>query len=799
MSSFNYNAAAFSQAILYAERMETQMEDAKSQALGILGSLNPPSDLDISGEVASLKSQIEALSSRAVEVSSTVASLRSQIEATDASIASQISYFLRNELNYIDATEKERYVGSKPDPRNYADGINDSQYEKDLKEYNLKMAAYEAFKEGKIDYNYLKSEYGEEVAKEVQNMYSKLTTGWQEGDGKSIIEGLSDVKDKVADIGKQAVTWAIAWNTSGITGKAQLLKSALSTVVEVDTALVKSAANIVEGVVDSVALVGGGLLGLTTGLVSDETGDAILNNTKGFISTDWTGKGYEAFYDTTLGKTLDSNSIWTHDSPVMTTITGLGETALTIGLMAINPVFGATVAGSQTMGETAEKDFKNGGEFLETAAHSTLSGLFEGAMWYTGAKVNLGGDLVISVADPLIRSGIGMIAPNETRSYSDIFNQDYGGVGGIIANIGFSIVGNALFDRLANTKYYDSIIKETEISMTKKADSLADRLEFYINGVGMANDVYSAMFWHYYAVKDELLKKPKKLFSVTHNILDTLDYLEHHLDEYMSYQHVRQSLLRKALNTPTLYYPECNLISTVNILKASGSYVKKPENILKKFIDKYNFNLSKDIDLKKSTIFVSDVDFNRMINNKNWGAFNTVVDGDSYNVIPITNYKDISTIIHEAIHEISSKGYISGLLTKEEFRGINEGMTQLLAEKAFKFVPRNGYREITDFFDRVSTLIDIDTKRYKDQEGIKVLGDAYFNHDNDEIYNILYYLTGSKEASESMYNELLDNSNIIAHGVDPKNDIDSETIEHAIENMEKMADNIEDLYRKNVN
>ena len=101
MSSFNYNAAAFSQAILYAERMETQMEDAKSQALGILGSLNPPPDLDISGEVASLKSQIEALSTRAVEISSTITSLRNQIESTDASISSQIRYYIGNESKYL--------------------------------------------------------------------------------------------------------------------------------------------------------------------------------------------------------------------------------------------------------------------------------------------------------------------------------------------------------------------------------------------------------------------------------------------------------------------------------------------------------------------------------------------------------------------------------------------------------------------------------------------------------------------------------------------------------------------------
>lgn len=99
--AFQYNIAAFAQAIMYANQMNVQLESSKLQALSILNRLNIPSDMDISFEIASLKDQLNAMTDRGIEIKSTIESLRNQIESTDSYIASQIRYYIGNESKYL--------------------------------------------------------------------------------------------------------------------------------------------------------------------------------------------------------------------------------------------------------------------------------------------------------------------------------------------------------------------------------------------------------------------------------------------------------------------------------------------------------------------------------------------------------------------------------------------------------------------------------------------------------------------------------------------------------------------------
>lgn len=483
MGSIKYDVANFAQAIAYANQLNNEMESAKSECLGILSGVNPPDDLDISGEIANVKGIIESMSTRVAEVRSTIESLRSQIESTDASIASQIAYYIGNETAYIRNSGVkigvEQVVGSKPNPKDYADGVNDDAYIKDLEKYNLKLAAYEAFSEGKIDYNGLKSKYGEEIATEIQKAYGKEYSGWQEGEGKSIAEGVSDIATGVKDA---AVLFA--------TDPAEFYVRTKATIANTGAAVIKGGLDLVEGVMDFGTAIGGAVgAGVAKWTGHEETSKAISEKTSNFISTDWVDKAYDKIYSTAGGQWLDSKSLLTHDSQAFDTIAGFGKMAGLIAISAVaSPVVGAIVAGTSAGGETIEKDFQNLGgstsdlgEYGKTLLHGTLAGALEGGMWYAGAKVGLKGDLALSAVDPVSRTGVQMLSPTENRSFGEIFNEDYGGAKGIMTNMAFSILGNKLSDKFSSTKNVDEELIKSKESLSnlvvKRENAIDDLVE----------------------------------------------------------------------------------------------------------------------------------------------------------------------------------------------------------------------------------------------------------------------------------------------------------------------------------
>ena len=448
----DYRPESYASAVNYANRLNSEMESAKSECLGILSGLNPPADLDISGEVSSLKSIIESMSTRVGEIRTTIEEIRNEIESRDSEIASQLEAYINNEKAYVHNTEIERIAGSKPDPKDYADGVNDEAYIKDLEKYELTVAAYEAFSEGKTDYNYLKSTYGEAIATKIQLEYGKQY-GSTVGEGKSIVEGVKDIATGVKDA---AVLY--------VTDPVEFYKRAGATITNTGAAIIKGGLDLVEGVMDFGAAIGGAVgAGVAKWTGNEETSKTISEKTSSFISTDWVDKGYDYIYNTAGGQWLDSKSLLTHDSEAFDTIAGFGKMAGLILISTVaSPAVGALVAGASAGGETIEKDFQNLGgstsdlgEYGQTLLHGTLTGAVEGAMWYGGSKVNLGGDLALSVVDPVARTGVQMISPTENRSFKEIFNEDYGGAKGIITNMAFSILGNKLSDGFSATKNVD--------------------------------------------------------------------------------------------------------------------------------------------------------------------------------------------------------------------------------------------------------------------------------------------------------------------------------------------------------
>ena len=465
----DYRPESYASAVNYANRLNSEMESAKSECLGILSGLTPPADLDIGGEVSSLRSIIESMSTRVGEIRTTIEEIRNEIESRDANIASQLEAYINNEKAYVHNTEKDRIVGSKPDPKDYADGVNDEAYIKDLENYELTLAAYEAFSEGKTDYNYLKSTYGEEVATKIQLEYGKQY-GSTVGEGKSIVEVIEGAATGVKDA---AVLFA--------TNPVEFYKRAGATITNTGAAIIKGGLDLVEGVMDFGTAIGGAIgAGVASWTGHEEASKTISEKTSSFISTDWVDKAYDKIYSTAGGQWLDSKSLLKHDSQVFDTIAGFGKMAGLILISTVaSPAVGALVAGASAGGETIEKDFQNLGgstsdlgEYGQTLLHGTLTGAVEGAMWYGGSKVNLGGDLALSVVDPVARTGVQMISPTENRSFKEIFNEDYGGAKGIITNMAFSILGNKFSDSIGSKKL------DLDLSSTKNvdADIIAHRL-----------------------------------------------------------------------------------------------------------------------------------------------------------------------------------------------------------------------------------------------------------------------------------------------------------------------------------
>ncbi len=829
----DYSPESYASAVNYANRLNSQMESAKSECLGILSGLNPPADLDISGEVSSLRGIIESMSTRVGEIRTIISDIRDEIESRNAEIASKLDVYINNEKAYIHNTEKDRIVGSKPNPKDYADGVNDEAYIKDLEKYNKTLAAYEAFTEGKIDYNYLKSTYGEEIATEVQKAYGKEYSGWQEGEGKSIVEGVSGVVTTVKDVAVLLVTDPV-----------EFYVRTEATIANAVSAGLNGMLNTVENAVDLVTAVGGAVgSGVASWTGHEETSKKIRENTSSFISTEWVDTAYDMLYSTAGGKWLDSKSVIKYDSQIFNAIADIGKTGGLIGLSIVaSPAVGALMAGASAGGETIEKDFQNmGGTVTDVNAynqaliHGLAAGALEGGMWYAGAKVGLSGDLALSVADPVSRTGVQMLSPTENRSFKEIFNEDYGGAKGIITNMAFSILGNKFSDRFSATKNVDietntkmkpdieingknlaeieagtsavwnkgytiedinssggdlhitdrgfanlpqtygykkakwyQKLSEFDIQKNDNAVKIAEKVDDI--SAGIEQRLYKAgitdpdgIYFFKKGMSDDLVNSTAQVVRNRYNTnisdipvinqevaLSILTDLDANLDTYVDYQLKRQEILnwrlakKEALETPG-YRPEYsyyadNTLSTLPYILEKQKDFEKIDSTIKSFADKYDLNLKHTPNsAKKTYVLANEAEFRQTINDTHAAAYNTLVpiansqDKKIANVIPAGDDQFLSRINHEEIHGVARR---PDGTTGFKNRGMKEATTEWLNKRSLieagEQPGTSGYDDMVKFVDNLYRLINEDEVAYAGQNGIKVIGDAYFADSADE-------------------------------------------------------------------
>lgn len=221
----------------------------------------------------------------------------------------------------------------------------------------------------------------------------------------------------VVSLGKQTVSFC----KSVLNGAAAFIKSAanfavrtIASAANLVMSLVEGVASFVEAIVDCAAMLGGVVCSLFTGAydLGKWIGSKIMGTefqsttkamwTKGimpFVGTDYTGKAFDAIYETGLFKAIEDTAYgpFKREGGTIYSIgKGIGYTtgliALTVATAGLgsSTIISSGAAGAGAMGKSAQKNYnklsdeekENLGSIAKVVGLSAASGIVEGAAWY---------------------------------------------------------------------------------------------------------------------------------------------------------------------------------------------------------------------------------------------------------------------------------------------------------------------------------------------------------------------------------------------------------------------------------
>ena len=260
----------------------------------------------------------------------------------------------------------------------------------------------------------------------------------QDGDAiKSFLESLSLRELNTLDFSALDKYFTV----DTVAGK--ILNTTGATIATFGTSLVEGVLDFGETCVDFVVTAGTGVLSIFTGMYDLFTGSHVTedmwNGTKSFVSDKKIENIFNSFYnETSVGRWMKDNSLgfdtvrsvgkgigYTAGVVALTALTGGGASAVTASSLA-------TTAGAMGFSNGVEEAWADGASTLDGLAYGTAAGLWEGAQWYVGGKINqLGGNSFGDVAKRVLLdtadSGLeGFVQPGLSMIYKDYGGSNFG-------------------------------------------------------------------------------------------------------------------------------------------------------------------------------------------------------------------------------------------------------------------------------------------------------------------------------------------------------------------------------------
>ena len=213
-----------------------------------------------------------------------------------------------------------------------------------------------------------------------------------------------------------------------------------ATAVTFVASAVEGIADVGESIVDGAVQLAGGAVSYVVGAIDEDAGKAMQEGIQEFVSTDWTGKGYDAFVN---AAGIDPEIAY---GPAHTAGNVVGQVA---GYAAISmipgagPVVTAVVGGMAAAGSAAEAAYANGATFNEAMVVSTVAGVIGGV---SGAASNQLGTVartattatevlkytaagaVVGMVEPVVNSGVeyATYGNNDGQSYFEYMEESGG-------------------------------------------------------------------------------------------------------------------------------------------------------------------------------------------------------------------------------------------------------------------------------------------------------------------------------------------------------------------------------------
>lgn len=260
-----------------------------------------------------------------------------------------------------------------------------------------------------------------------------------------------------------------------------------------------------EAIVDTAAILGSGVASIFTGiydgtnyLMGNETHvtSSMWNDTMGFTAKKYVSGAFDKMYEETkIGQAIKNNS-WAFDT-VRGVSNGIGYTAGVVALTVATAGAGGAVVGGSTgatyaatsitatqlastaavagFGRGSEKAWNDGADLKEGLAYGIGSGIWEGAQFYAGAKINtsissvgkrIALDGLTGAAEGVVQPGLSMTYKDD--SYAKLFN-DAGGLSNVAIQGAVGIASSSI----GEVSGYAAINR-----------SQVNSREAFINGVG---------------------------------------------------------------------------------------------------------------------------------------------------------------------------------------------------------------------------------------------------------------------------------------------------------------------------
>lgn len=249
-------------------------------------------------------------------------------------------------------------------------------------------------------------------------------------DAINLQKGLDTPLEESSDSAKSA-----AWNKL-----LDIAETTGATAVTFFASAVEGIADVGESIVDGAVQVVGGIVSYIVKQFDEDAGNAMQEDIQEFVSTDWTGKGYDAFVNA-VGIEEEIAYGFAHTAGnLVGQVAGYAAISMIPGA---GPALTAAIGGSAAAGSAAEAAYANGATFDEAmivsstafaagafagAASNQVGTLAKGATTLKGVAGYTASGAAVGMAEPLINSTVEYLTygNNDGQSYSE-FMKETGG------------------------------------------------------------------------------------------------------------------------------------------------------------------------------------------------------------------------------------------------------------------------------------------------------------------------------------------------------------------------------------